>query len=541
MSEGLTGTIRIGLHSPPEFLDFLRPFAGLFYRSEPRWAMNRYLVGLMAPIPRKNCEQIAAVVAGIDAQALQALLTDIPWDYVEMDRRRVDLLLKQAAVGDGVLIFDDTGIPKQGKDSVGVARQYSGTLGKVGNCQISVTCRYADPSYTWPVAGRLYLPEKWANDEARRAKARVPKGVEFRTKVEIALALLDQAKAWGIPHVASTADSNYGDNPNFLAGMEARQELYVVAVARDFTVRLPAELAKAGQEAEQSGQAGLGAGATPQAERGAGESAAGAEGVPAAKLKRRGRTPNPPRVLSPEERAPLHKAFELTQTQPEDSWPAITYREGDKGPITKAFVALRACRALKGNADGEGAYTGSEGWLIGERPLAGHEGNPKWYYSNFPPDAAPIRMVEVGHRREPIERGYRVDKDGLGLDEAEVRLWHSFHRHQALVMLAETWLVLQRHWHQPPVAAPPPESEPTQPGPLGPAAQRTIPPGESTPSASASTPTATAPRPMPSPPHGLDRGDPTGSASPDQPMVLHQLRPLVGRYQPDRASACPAA
>ena len=541
MSGSLEGTTRIGRDSPPDFLEFLRSFAKLFYRTEGRWAMNRYVVGLMAPIKRKNCEQIAAAVAGIKAQELQALLSDISWDYWQMDRLRVGLLLGRAAVGEGVLVFDDTGIPKQGRDSVGVTRQYSGTLGKVGNCQVSVTCRYADPCYTWPVAGRLYLPKVWADDDKRRAKAKVPGEVKFQTKVELALALLDQARAWGIPHEAVTADGNYGDNPNFLSGLEARNEAYVVAVARDFTVRLPAELAKARQEA---GQASPGATAVSVGEPAAGGSVGNqAERVGVeleAKPKHRGRPRKAPRVLSPEERTVLHKAFELTGAQLAGAWQAVTYREGAKGPITKEFVALRACRALKGKADGEGTYTGSEGWLIGERPLVGHEGEPKWYYSNFPPEATVSRMVEIGHRREPIERGYRVGKDGLGLDDAEVRLWHSFHRHQALVMLAETWLVLQRQWREP-IATPEPEPDPLTASATPQAAEAAPPPGEPAPSTPISTPATSAPRPMPSPPHGVDRRDLTSRASADERMVLHQLRPLVGRYQPDRAAACPTA
>ena len=541
MSESSESSVRIGLHSPPEFLAFLRPFADLFYRSEGRWAMNRYLVGLMAPIPRKNCEQIAAAVAGIKAQELQALLTDIPWDYSQMDRRRVDLLLKQATGGNGVVVFDDTGIPKQGDDSVGVARQYSGTLGKVGNCQITVTCRYADPGYTWPVAGRLYLPEAWAKDEARRTKAKVPEEVKFQTKVEIALALLDLTKAWGVPHEAVTADSNYGDNPNFLAGLESRHEPYVVAVAKDFTVRLPAELAKARQEAPLSARADSVGTDGSAGEQTPGESATdraeSADASAGVKPKRRGRPPKPPRVLSPEERAPLHKAFELTGAQPKERWQAITYREGTKGPITKEFLALRACRALKGNADGEGAYTGSEGWLIGERPLPGHEGDPKWYYSDFPPEALLSRLAELAHRREPIERGYRLGKDGLGLDDAEVRLWHGFHRHQALVMLAESWLVLQRRWREP-VAAPLPEAEPKLEPPTAQVAQATTPPGEPAPSNPDPTPAPPTPRPVLSPPDGVDGRDPTSGASTDERVVLHRLRPLAGGYQPDQAAAC---
>ena len=135
------------------------------------------------------------------------------------------------------MIFDDTGFAKQGRCSVGVARQYSGTLGKTGDCQVTVNCHYAERTLAWPVATRLYLPWHRADDADRRKKAKVPEEVAFRTKPQIALELLDRAKDWGVRWACVTADADYGDKPNFLDGLEKRRQRYVVAVRADFAVR----------------------------------------------------------------------------------------------------------------------------------------------------------------------------------------------------------------------------------------------------------------------------------------------------------------
>jgi SRSO17 transposase len=220
----------------PELAEFLRPFRVHFARSEGPHALDRYLTGLLTELPNKNCDTIAQAVPDTSEQQLQGLLTTMAWDQDDLNRQRVRALLELPTEGDGALIVDDTGFAKQGTCSVGVARQYSGTLGKVGNCQVTVNCHYAERTLAWPVATRLYLPEAWAADAARRAKAQVPEDVVFRTKPEIALALLDEANALGVRHACVTADGDYGDNPNFLAGLEQRRERYVVAVRCDFAV-----------------------------------------------------------------------------------------------------------------------------------------------------------------------------------------------------------------------------------------------------------------------------------------------------------------
>jgi SRSO17 transposase len=189
-------TIRIPLApaKPLAALDeFLRPFHVHFVRSEPTHALERYLTGMFTQHPNKNCDTIAQVVPHTSEQSLQGLLTAMRWDEDDLNQQRVQNLLALPTEGDAALLFDDTGFAKQGHSSVGVARQYSGTLGKVGNCQVTVNCHYAERTIAWPVATRLYLPKEWTGDPQRLKQAQVPKEITFPTKPQIALALLDQA------------------------------------------------------------------------------------------------------------------------------------------------------------------------------------------------------------------------------------------------------------------------------------------------------------------------------------------------------------
>src|SRR3954454_12786309 len=203
-------------HAPagplPELADFLAPFHVQVRRSEGPASLGRYCMGLLTEHPNKNCDTIAQVVPDTSEQRLQGFLTAMRWDADDLNRQRVTCMLGLPTEGDGVLVFDDTGFPKQGNCSVGVARQYSGTLGKTGNCQVAVNCHYAERTLAWPVATRLYLPKTWADDRGRRAKAGVPDGITFQTKPDMALGLLDRARAWGVKWACVTADADYGDN-----------------------------------------------------------------------------------------------------------------------------------------------------------------------------------------------------------------------------------------------------------------------------------------------------------------------------------------
>jgi SRSO17 transposase len=185
----------------PELATYLAPFAPLFRRSTSRASVARYLTGLLTDLPRKHCDTIADAVAGTSTERLQHLLTDAAWEPQALHQQRVPTLVAQSP-SQGLLVLDDTGLPKQGRGSVGVARQYSGTLGKVGNCQIVVSAHYVADEPTshapihWPITAPLSLPETWATDRARRVTAHVPPEVPVQTTPELALALVDRARAW---------------------------------------------------------------------------------------------------------------------------------------------------------------------------------------------------------------------------------------------------------------------------------------------------------------------------------------------------------
>src|SRR5262250_2759533 len=398
----------------PELAIYLAPFAPLFRRSTSRESVERYLTGLLTDLERKNCDTIAAAVAGTSTERLQHLLTDATWEPQALDQQRVRTLVAQSPP-QGILVLDDTGLPKQGRSSVGVARQYSGTLGKIANCQIVVSAHYVADEPTsrapvhWPVTAQLYLPEAWATDPARRATVHVPTEVSFQTKPALALALIDQAQAWGVPFAWVVADAGYGDNPAFLQGLEARQIAYVVGVSSTFGIRLREEVRAAAL-------------------------------VPPPRSQGRGQ-PQKPRP------APLYEAKAVLEDLPAERWQPITWREHADVVLRKQFVAVRVHWATGGaqcSTSHHRVSTGPEGWLLGERPLRGERGDLKWYFSTLPADTRLHRLVELAHSRWPSEQFYEDAKGECGLDDYQGRRWDGLHRHLALVMLAYSFLARQR-------------------------------------------------------------------------------------------------
>lgn len=387
---------------------FLEPFSRLLRRPESRHALERYATGLLSDLSRKTASDLGRSLPGTNGQRLQEFLTRTEWNSKEMDRLRVQQMLAQASVGAGVLVVDDTGLAKKGTSSVGVARQYSGTLGRVDNCQVLVTSHYVDAVFDWPVGARIYLPQAWAEDRARRRAAQVPEEIEFRTKGEIALDLVDEALAAGVRPRAVVGDARYGDQPSLLDGLEARKLAYVVSLSSTVRFRpveaVEAELARGVQLAPPGGQ-------------------------PRGKKK------------TLEGRLPSQPAQAILAQLPEEAWQKVAWREGTKGALVKEFVRVRVYRAGR-----EGRHVPSAGWLIGERPLSGHQGDRREYFL-WGLDEQPLEeQVRTAHVRWVIERFYQDAKGELGLDDYEGRLWQGFHRHVALVMLAHSYLTLQQSY-----------------------------------------------------------------------------------------------
>lgn len=386
---------------------FLEPFGDLVLRSESREAMERYATGLLSDLSRKTAADMGRALPGTNGQRLQEFLTRTEWDAGAMDGLRIRHMLAHASVGDGVLVVDDTGFAKKGTHSVGVARQWSGTLGRVDNCQILLTLHYVDRVFDWPVRARVYLPEEWTKDRARCRKAHVPEEVRFQTKGTIALGLIDEGRHAGIAPRAVMADAAYGEQPTFVDGLEARELPYVVGVPNTLRFRLA-----------EAVEADPGDGPPPP-------------------YSGRGR---PRKASTLQDRVPAAEAGALFEALPDDAWRTVAWREGTKGPLVKECARLRAFRSgLRGKHRAT-----SDGWLFAERPLPGHKGDRKFYFAWRLDDLTLDDLIELAHIRWVIERFYQDAKGELGLDDYEGRLWTGLHRHLALVMLAHSFLTLRQ-------------------------------------------------------------------------------------------------
>jgi SRSO17 transposase len=405
--------------------EFMADF-GLIVRRN--WA-GVYLQGLMLDGERKSIQPLAQRVNvpgwyGDTEQALQQFVNQSPWDEQAVLRTYRRLLAPPLADPAGVIVIDDTGFAKKGRHSVGVARQYSGTLGKTDNCQVAVSLHYAAPKGDYPLALRLYLPESWVSQPERMAAARVPSAYQqARTKEQIALELLDQVRSEGLPHHAVVADAGYGLSVEFRRGLEQRGEVYVVGVT--------------GKEAVFS---------EPP--------------VWAVRSDtRRGRPPERWYVAA-ETREPV-AVKQLAETLERTP---VSWRQGTKGALHADFAWLRVWPAHRWQhgraADDVPDLEAEARWLLVEWRT---DGSIRYALSNLPPETPMLEAVGLWKTRWQVEQGYQQLKEELGLDHFEGRSWPGFHHHATMCFLAYGFLTLERLRGTPTALDDLPEKEPATP------------------------------------------------------------------------------
>ena len=375
------------------FQDFHAYFAALFGRREARDHSRHYLQALLVQSgERRNAENLSETVPA-SARVMQRFLTESPWDDDVVIGRLQEYLGSRLGHPQAVWVLDGSDFPKQGRKSVGVARQYCGSLGKVANCQAGMFLAYVSLQGRALVDKRLYLPESWTSDTDRCAAAGVPEeSRNYRSKTKLALEMLARALERG--HLKAgwvAADDAFGMSPSFREGLAALGMRYVLDVPGGTTV-WPLEPAWTGPEYQGIGR------------------------------------PRKPRLVGGQRRTMVERSDEL----PEEAWREITVAEGSQGPRSYQFSAQRVRSTSK-------RKPGEIHWAVYRRNRDGSE--PRYYLSNAPKDASLETLAYVGGSRWRIETEFETEKSDVGLDEYETRTWAGWHHHVALCLLGGAFLL----------------------------------------------------------------------------------------------------
>jgi len=394
-----------------QYLSKLHEAIGHADRREP---LRAYLTGVLLPGRRKSVEPMAARIdprhVSARHQSMHHFVATADWNERALLRVATDFARKRLSKQGPIRawIVDDTGIPKKGRHSVGVARQYCGVLGKQDNCQVAVSVSLAADRFSLPAAYRLYLPKQWAEDPDRRRRAGIPEQVGFAPKWRIALDLLEELLADGLEARPVVADAGYGDTTAFRQGLQTLGLTYAVGVKMGTHVWAP------------------GKGPLPP-RRWSGK------GRPP-KLLRRDRTHRPVSIAT------------LARSLPGQAWRRVVWREGTKGTMRSRFARVRVRAAHR---DYWRSEPHEEQWLLLEWPGGEPEPTKAWL-SNVPERTGLAKLVELVKLRWRIERDYQELKDELGLDHYEGRGWRGFHHHGALCMAAYCFLAAERGRLSPP-------------------------------------------------------------------------------------------
>ena len=385
------------------YLDYLTDGMG---RPERRRALSWYLTGLLLDGERKTVVSMAGRLVEKDEeveamrQRLQQCVTISSWADEEV-RRRLALRLEEVLRPDAY-VLDDTGFPKKGTYSVGVARQYSGTLGRVDNCQVAPSLHVASDEGSGCIGMRLYLPEEWASDISRRRVAQVPDDVVFKRKWEIGLDLLDETIAAGLPRRLVLADAGYGDCTEFRDGLTARGCNYVVGVSNTRLVWPP--------------------GSNPREPK---------------------RKPGPGRPRS-QFRDGNRKPLSLSKFAESLEYRKYHCKDG-RGGTKSGYFAFARVRSAERRT--KGRKPSDEIWLIAEWRPGNNE--RKFYFSDLPATTSKKELVRLVKLRWRVERDYQEMKGEVGLDHFEGRTWRGFHHHATLCAAAHGFLAIQRRLFPP--------------------------------------------------------------------------------------------
>lgn len=376
-------------------------------RPERRAAMGHYITGLLLDGERKSIQPMAARLVKDQAEAeamrqrLQDCVTTSPWLDDELFRRLASKFERELP-GVEVFVVDDTGFAKKGEHSIGVARQYSGTLGRTDNCQVATSLHLAGEKGSGCIGFRLYLGKEWMDDPERCRIAGVPDEMEFKTKWQIALALIDSALAWGIQQWPVLADAGYGEIPEFRDGLTARGLPYVVGIPGNHLIWPP--------------------GTDPQLPK-------------PSRQKKAGR---PPTRWCDGDQQPI-KIAKLVEGIPRERYKTVTWREGTRGKMTSKFLAHRV-RPAEGHT--KGRPPAEVQWLLCEWPST--EKKPKFHLATLPANLSLRALVRTTKLRWRVERDYQDLKGEIGLDHFEGRTWRGFHHHATLCAVAHGFLALRR-------------------------------------------------------------------------------------------------
>lgn len=393
------------------YIEGLAEAAGHADRNIP---LKNYCTGLLLPGERKSVEPMAARLAPDNVrrmhQSLHHIVADAPWNDEAVLDRCLDVVLPAMLRREPVVawVVDDTGFPKKGHESVGVARQYCGQVGKQDNCRVAVSISVTTEKASMPVALQLYLPEAWIKDRKRRKKTGVPESIQFQTKPQIALEQIRRAKQRGIPQGVVLGDAGYGTDTSFRQALTEMELTYVLGIQSSATVWRPGE-------------------------------------QPRPAPTRQGNTGRPRKLL---QRDPNHHPVsvkELALSLPAEAWKKVTWRQGTKQKMQSRFAALRVRPAHR---DYWRAEPHPEECLLIEWPT--EESEPtKYWLSTLPADIALVELVHLAKHRWIIERDYQELKQELGLGHYEGRGWRGFHHHATLCIAAYGFLVAERNRFSP--------------------------------------------------------------------------------------------